>query len=76
MHLRYFCFISGYKARLGNKAEVSNVNIHRKLRVATSEREGKLSNPRGRAARTRDAWRKFTEILRNPARKRRARDMQ
>ena len=25
--------------------------IHRKLRVRTSEREGKLSNPRGRAAR-------------------------
>jgi hypothetical protein len=27
--------------------------IHRKLRVRTSEREGKLSNPRGHAARAR-----------------------
>jgi hypothetical protein len=35
-----------------------------KLRVPTSEREGKLSNPRGRTAR--DAWRKFTEIYGNP----------
>ena len=34
--------------------------IHRKLRVPTSERQGKLSNPRGRTARA--AWRKFTEI--------------
>ena len=37
--------------------------IHRKLRVRTSEREGKLSNPRGRAARAMhgENLRKFTE---------------
>ena len=43
-----------------------NGNIHRKLRVPTSEREGKLSNPRARAPRARDAWRKFKEIYGNP----------
>ena len=37
--------------------------IHRKLTVPTSEREGKLSNPRGRAARAMhgENLRKFTE---------------
>jgi hypothetical protein len=46
------------------KQKYQNGNIRRKLRVPTSEREGKLSNPRGRTAR--DAWRKFTEIYGNP----------
>jgi hypothetical protein len=45
-----------------------NGNIHRKLTILTSEREGKpgakLSNPRAPPAR--DAWRKFTEIYGNP----------
>jgi hypothetical protein len=44
-------------------------HFHEKLKVPTSERVGKLSNPRGHAARARrarDAWRKFTEIYGNP----------
>jgi hypothetical protein len=47
-----------------SKQKYQNGNIHRKIRVPTSEREGKLSNPRARRAR--DAWRKFTEIYGNP----------
>jgi hypothetical protein len=43
--------MSTYQAEI--KQKYQNGNIHRKLRVATSEREGKLSNPRGRAARAR-----------------------
>jgi hypothetical protein len=49
--------------------------IHRKLRVATSEREGKLSNPRGRAARAR-CMNIFFDFLRNPAQERCAAAMQ
>jgi hypothetical protein len=49
--------------------------IHEKLRVATSEREGKLSNPPGRAARAR-CMEKIYGHLRKPARTRRARVMQ
>ena len=48
--------------------------IHRKLRVRTSEREGKLSNPRGRAARAR-CMEKIYGNLRKPARQHRARSM-
>jgi hypothetical protein len=46
------------------QAEVSKMFIYRKLKVRTSEGEGKLSNPR--APRARDASRKFTEIYGNP----------
>jgi len=66
----YFCFIFGYTASLNlyakRKQKYQNGNIYRKLRVPTSEREGKLSNPRAGAPRARDAWRKFTEIYGNP----------
>ena len=48
------------------KQKYQNGNIHRKLQVPTSKREGKLSNPHARAPRARDAWRKFTEIYGNP----------
>jgi hypothetical protein len=48
------------------KQKYQNGNIHRNLRVPTSKREGKLSNPHARAPRARDAWRKFTEIYGNP----------
>jgi hypothetical protein len=66
----YFCFIFEYTASLDlyvkRKQKYQNGNIHRKLRVPTSEREGKLSNLRTRAPRARDAWRKFQEIYGNP----------
>ena len=66
----YFCFIVEFTASLDlyvkRKQKYQNGNIHRKLRVPTSEREGKLSNPRARAPRARDAWRKFKEIYGNP----------
>jgi len=66
----YFCFIFGYKVSLDlyatRKQKYQNSNIHRNLRVPTSKREGKLSNPHARAPRARDAWRKFTEIYGNP----------
>jgi hypothetical protein len=46
--------IWAYKARLALYAQIKqkyqNVNIHQKLTVPTSEREGKLSNPRARRA--------------------------
>jgi hypothetical protein len=62
------CFLLADKASLAlsaiRKQKYQNGNIHRKLKIPTSEREGKLSNPRARAAR--DAWRKFTEIYENP----------
>ena len=51
------------------KQKYQNGNIHRKLKVTTSEREGKLSNPR--AARARHAGRKirkFTETRARPPR--------
>ena len=48
------------------KQKYQNGNLHRKLKVPTSERESKLSNPRARAPRACDAWRKFTEIYGNP----------
>jgi hypothetical protein len=58
------------KARLAlftnRKQKYQNGNIHRKLKVPTSEREGKLSNPRGGAARAR-CMNFFLENLRNPA---------
>ena len=57
MPFSYFCFLLQYKARLAlyckRKQKYQNGNIHRKLKVPTSEREGKLSNPRGPAARPR-----------------------
>ena len=70
----YFCLQTRYKARLALyrvcKQKYQKGFIYQKLRVdlrlRTSEREGKLSNPRVRAPRARDAWRKFTEIYRNP----------
>jgi hypothetical protein len=39
--------------RFDTSAFYQNGNIHRKLKVPTSEREGKLSNPRGHPARER-----------------------
>jgi hypothetical protein len=63
----YFCLIWAYKARLALYAQIKqkyqNGNIHQKLTVPTSEREGKLSNPRARAARAMlgENLRKFTE---------------
>jgi hypothetical protein len=56
------------------KQKYQNGNIHKKLKVPTSEREGKLSNPRGRAARAR-FMKKIYGNLRKPARNRRARAM-
>ena len=60
--------IWAYKASLALYAQIKQKYpkwiIHGKLRVATSERGGKLSNPRGRAAH--DAWRKVTEIYEIP----------
>jgi hypothetical protein len=65
---------------LGNKASLAlfpkrkqkykNGNIHRKLKVPTSEREGKLSNPRARAARAmhEENLRKFMETRARPPR--------
>ena len=73
----YFCFLLAHtcKARLAlyakRKQKYQNGNIHRKLRVPTSEREGKLSNPRGRAARAR-CMDKIYGNLRKPARDHRA----
>ena len=53
----YFCFIFEDTASpylyVKRKQKYQNGNIHRKLRVPTSEREGKLSNPRARAPRAR-----------------------
>jgi hypothetical protein len=46
-------------------------NIHRKLKVPTSEREGKLSNPRGCAARARRMEKKYGNLWK-PALVRRA----
>ena len=47
--------VIGDKASLAlspiRKQKYQNGSIHRKLKVPTSEREGKLSNPRARAAR-------------------------
>ena len=74
----YFCLQTQYKARLAlsdlRKQKYQNGSIHRKLRVPTSEREGKLSNPRGRAARAR-CMEKIYGNLRKPAHWRRARVM-
>jgi hypothetical protein len=74
-----FCFLLAYKASLAlyakRKQKYQNGNIHRKLKVPTSEREGKLSNPRRRAARAR-CMNFFPENLRNPAHTRRAGAMQ
>ena len=74
----YFCFLLQYKARLAlyaeRKQKYQNGNIHRKLKVPMSEREGKLSNPRGAAARAR-CMEKIYGNLRKPARRRRARAM-
>jgi hypothetical protein len=66
----YLCFLLQSKASLAlywkRKQKYQNGNIHRKLKVPTSEREGKLSNPRGHAARARCMI--FPpENLRNPA---------
>jgi hypothetical protein len=56
------------------KKKNKNDIFHEKLKVPTSEREGKLSNPRGRAACGR-CMEKFYGNLRKPARLRRARAM-
>ena len=78
IHFWYVCLILGDKARLSlsskRKQKYQNGNIHRKPKVPTSEREGKLSNPRTRAERTR-CMEKIYGILRKPARARRAREM-
>jgi hypothetical protein len=54
---KYFWFLLGNKTSLAlypkRKQKYQNGNIHKKLTVPTSEGEGKLSNPRGRAARAR-----------------------
>ena len=75
----YFCLKKRYKASLALyrfcKQKYQKWIIHRKLRVPTSEREGKLSNPRGRAARAR-CMEKIYGNLRKPARLPRARAMQ
>ena len=74
----YFCFIFGYTASLDlyakRKQKYQNGNIYRKLRVPTSERECKLSNPRAGAPRAR-CMEKIYGNLRKPARPRRARAM-
>ena len=66
----YFWIIFKYTASLylyvKRKQKYQNGKFHRKLRVPTSEREGKLSNPRACTPRARDAWRKFKEIYGNP----------
>ena len=72
----YFCLKTQYKARLAlccvcNQKYQKRI-IHRKLRVPTSEREGKPTNPRGRAARAR-RMEKIYGNLRKPAHARRAR---
>ena len=71
----YFCFLLGNKTRLAlfpkRKQKCQNGSIHRNLTVPTSEREGQLSNPRARAART-PCMEKIYGNLRKPARVRRA----
>ena len=53
IHFWYFCLIWGNKASLALfrqiKQKYQKWIIHRKRRVPTSERESKLTNPRGRA---------------------------
>ena len=46
------------------KQKYQNGNIHRKLKVPTSERAGKLSNPRARAARA--CREKISKVYGNP----------
>jgi hypothetical protein len=74
----FFCLIWVNKARLALfpqiKQKYQKWIIDRKLTVATSEREGKPSNPRGRAPRAR-CMEKIYGNLRKPARLRRARAM-
>ena len=74
-----FGLVWAYKARLALYAQIKQKYqkwiIHRKLTVATSEREGKLSNPRGRAARAR-CMKKIYGNLRSPAHERHAGAMQ
>ena len=61
-----YCILGCEKSRTGSltylpgKQKYQNGNIHRKLKVPTSEREGKLSNPRARAMHG-ENLRKFTE---------------
>jgi hypothetical protein len=75
----YFCFLLEDKARLAlsskRKQKYQNGNIYWKLRVPTSERKGKLSNPRGRTARAR-CMEKIYGNLQNPAQELRAGAMQ
>jgi hypothetical protein len=70
----YSCLRDWNKASLtllqSRKQKYQNGSIHRKLRVPTSEREGKLSNPRASARRARamhweNLW-KFTETRARP----------
>jgi len=73
MWFSYFFFLFIYKASLAldtkRKKKYQNDNIRKKLKVPTSEREGKLSNPRERAARARCMNFSF-ENLRDPAHER------
>jgi hypothetical protein len=75
----YFCVKKGYKASRAVypvcKQKYQKGFIHRKLKVPTSEREGKPSNPRGRAANARCMEKSYGN-LRNPARVSRAGAMQ
>ena len=50
------------------KQKYQNGSIHRKLTVTTSEREGKLSNPRGRAARAPCREKMYETLLETRAR--------
>jgi hypothetical protein len=52
------------KCRMNPQVLTVYLAAEKSRKVPTSEREGKLSNPR--ALRARDAWRKFTEIYGNP----------
>ena len=78
IHFWYFCLIWAYVASLALYAQIKQEYqkwiIHRKLRVPTSEREGKLSNPRGRAAHAThgENLQKFTETRARPPRARNA----
>jgi hypothetical protein len=63
----YFCFLLQYKSSLAlyckRKQKYQNGNIHRKLKVPTSERESKLPIPRARHVRGMhgENLRKFTK---------------
>ena len=70
MSFLFFFLRNVYKASLDTLRKKKNKNdiIYEKLRVPTSEREGKLSNPRARPASVmhEENLRKFTEPARRP----------